>query len=86
MQSTVPSLIVLLSKYVIIKCGMPNVLQTEAVIISMSEGIKESKHNGAGAEVFLFPRLLSNNLQTNLVATSFLLLWLSLWLPFLPGL
>lgn len=68
------------------KCGMPNVLQTEAVIISMSEGIEESKHNVAGTDMFFLPRLLSSNLQTNLVATLFLLLWLSLWLPFLPGL
>lgn len=39
-QSAVPSVITWLIKYVIMKCGMQNVLQSEAVI--MSEGTGES--------------------------------------------
>ena len=33
------------------KCGMPSVLRTEAVILSGSEGIEASKQNGAGADM-----------------------------------
>lgn len=52
-MSPVPSLIISLSKYVITKCGMPDVLQTGPVIISVSEGREKSKQNGAGADVSL---------------------------------